>query len=90
MCVSSLCVFVQERQKSIPDDVAKDLRGVTSQMRNHEGLLHELAGTEQQVPGPQEVPSPLPAPLEPVLLSGLSSRSSWMRFSRSWTSVQRP
>lgn len=42
-------VFVQERQKSIPDDMAKDLRGVTAQMRKHEVLLHELVGTEQQV-----------------------------------------
>lgn len=40
---------LQERQKSIPDDVAKDLRGVTSQMKKHEALLHELAATEQQV-----------------------------------------
>ncbi|KAF3845474.1 hypothetical protein F7725_008637 [Dissostichus mawsoni] len=38
-----------ERRKSIPDDVAKDLRGVTSQLRKHEALLHELAATEQQL-----------------------------------------
>ncbi|XP_068456287.1 spectrin beta chain, non-erythrocytic 5 [Clinocottus analis] len=41
--------LIQERQKSIPDDVAKDLRGVMSQLRKHEALLHELATTEQQL-----------------------------------------
>ncbi|XP_029982912.1 spectrin beta chain, non-erythrocytic 5 [Sphaeramia orbicularis] len=41
--------LIQERQKSIPDDVAKDLQGVTSQLRKHEALLHELATTEQQL-----------------------------------------
>ncbi|XP_035529504.1 spectrin beta chain, non-erythrocytic 5 [Morone saxatilis] len=41
--------LIQERQKSIPDDVAKDLRGVMSQRRKHEALLHELAATEQQL-----------------------------------------
>ncbi|CAJ1074861.1 spectrin beta chain%2C non-erythrocytic 5 [Xyrichtys novacula] len=41
--------LIRERQKSIPDDVAKDLRGVTSQLRKHEALLHELAATEQQL-----------------------------------------
>ncbi|KAG7510030.1 spectrin beta chain, non-erythrocytic 5 [Solea senegalensis] len=41
--------LIQERKKSIPDDVAKDLRGVTSQLRKHEALLHELATTEQQL-----------------------------------------
>ncbi|XP_027134554.1 spectrin beta chain, non-erythrocytic 5 [Larimichthys crocea] len=41
--------LIQERQKSIPDDVAKDLRGVMSQLRKHEALLHELAITEQQL-----------------------------------------
>lgn len=29
--------------------MAKDLSGVTSQLRKHEALLHELAATEQQV-----------------------------------------
>ncbi|XP_035467370.2 spectrin beta chain, non-erythrocytic 5 isoform X2 [Scophthalmus maximus] len=42
-------MLIQERQKSIPDDVAKDLRGVMSQLRKHEALLHELAATEQQL-----------------------------------------
>ncbi|XP_054470225.1 LOW QUALITY PROTEIN: spectrin beta chain, non-erythrocytic 5 [Anoplopoma fimbria] len=41
--------LIKERQKSIPDDVAKDLRGVMSQLRKHEALLHELAATEQQL-----------------------------------------
>ncbi|XP_071354370.1 spectrin beta chain, non-erythrocytic 5 [Trachinotus anak] len=40
---------IKERQKSIPDDVAKDLQGVMSQLRKHEALLHELAATEQQL-----------------------------------------
>ncbi|XP_056249803.1 spectrin beta chain, non-erythrocytic 5 [Seriola aureovittata] len=41
--------LIKERQKSIPDDIAKDLRGVMSQLRKHEALLHELAATEQQL-----------------------------------------
>ncbi|XP_036927334.1 spectrin beta chain, non-erythrocytic 5 isoform X2 [Acanthopagrus latus] len=41
--------LIKERQKSIPDDVAKDLQGVMSQLRKHEALLHELATTEQQL-----------------------------------------
>ncbi|XP_028422093.1 spectrin beta chain, non-erythrocytic 5 [Perca flavescens] len=41
--------LIQERQKSIPDDVAKDVRGVMSQLRKHEALLHELAVSEQQL-----------------------------------------
>uniref|UniRef100_A0A3Q3IUH0 Calponin-homology (CH) domain-containing protein n=1 Tax=Monopterus albus TaxID=43700 RepID=A0A3Q3IUH0_MONAL len=41
--------LIQERQKSIPDDVAKDMRGVVSQLRKHEALLYELAVTEQQL-----------------------------------------
>ncbi len=45
----SLCLSVQERQKSIPDDVAKDLQGVMSQLKKHDALLHELAAMEQQV-----------------------------------------
>ncbi|XP_026142105.1 spectrin beta chain, non-erythrocytic 5 isoform X1 [Carassius auratus] len=40
---------IKERHKSIPDDIAKDLRGVLSQLRKHEALVHELAGTEQQL-----------------------------------------
>ncbi|XP_067336707.1 spectrin beta chain, non-erythrocytic 5 isoform X2 [Channa argus] len=41
--------LIKERQKSIPDDVAKDLQGVISQLRKHEALLHELATIEQQL-----------------------------------------
>ncbi|XP_030248101.1 spectrin beta chain, non-erythrocytic 5 [Sparus aurata] len=41
--------LIKERQKSIPDDMAKDLRGVMSQLRKHEALLHELATMEQQL-----------------------------------------
>ncbi|CAK6979040.1 spectrin beta chain%2C non-erythrocytic 5 [Scomber scombrus] len=47
--MSDALTLIKERQKSIPDDVAKDLRGVMSQLRKHEALLHELAATEQQV-----------------------------------------
>ncbi|KAF7648029.1 hypothetical protein LDENG_00163000 [Lucifuga dentata] len=47
--LSDALTLIQERQKSIPDDVAKDLRGVTSQLRKHEALLNELATTEQQL-----------------------------------------
>ncbi|KAM7403778.1 hypothetical protein PAMA_004285 [Pampus argenteus] len=47
--LSDALTLIRERQKSIPDDIAKDLRGVTSQLRKHEALLHELATTEQQL-----------------------------------------
>ncbi|KAM7376448.1 hypothetical protein PAMP_006181 [Pampus punctatissimus] len=47
--LSDALTLIRERQKSIPDDVAKDLRGVTSQLRKHEALLHELTTTEQQL-----------------------------------------
>nr|XP_055027307.1 spectrin beta chain, non-erythrocytic 5 [Misgurnus anguillicaudatus] len=40
---------IKERYKSIPDDIAKDLKGVLLQIRKHEALVHELAGTEQQL-----------------------------------------
>ncbi|KAM6131195.1 spectrin beta chain, non-erythrocytic 5 [Pterocles gutturalis] len=40
---------IEEKSKSIPDDVAKDMRGVQTQLRNHVALEHELAGTEQQL-----------------------------------------
>uniref|UniRef100_I3J096 Spectrin, beta, non-erythrocytic 5 n=1 Tax=Oreochromis niloticus TaxID=8128 RepID=I3J096_ORENI len=46
--LSDALTLIQERHKSIPDDVAKDLHGVTSQLRKHEALLHELATTEEQ------------------------------------------
>ncbi|XP_068608001.1 spectrin beta chain, non-erythrocytic 5 [Brachionichthys hirsutus] len=41
--------LIQEKQKSIPDDVAKDLQGLISQLRKHEALLNELAAAEQQM-----------------------------------------
>ncbi|KAJ8333342.1 hypothetical protein SKAU_G00422380 [Synaphobranchus kaupii] len=41
--------LIEERFKSIPDDIAKDLRGVQSQLRKHQALEHELAGNEQQL-----------------------------------------
>ncbi|XP_035850836.1 spectrin beta chain, non-erythrocytic 5 [Sander lucioperca] len=47
--LSDALTLIKERQKSIPDDVAKDVRGVMSQLRKHEALLHELAVTEQQL-----------------------------------------
>ncbi|NXG60038.1 SPTN5 protein, partial [Hemiprocne comata] len=40
---------IEEKSKSIPDDVAKDMRGVQTQLRNHVALEHELSGNEQQV-----------------------------------------
>ncbi|NWJ06160.1 SPTN5 protein, partial [Crypturellus undulatus] len=40
---------IEEKSKSIPDDVAKDMRGVQTQLRNHVALEHELVGYEQQL-----------------------------------------
>ncbi|KAM3918253.1 spectrin beta chain, non-erythrocytic 5 [Leptodactylus fuscus] len=40
---------IEEKSKSIPDDIAKDLSGVQSQLRKHEALEHELSGNEQQL-----------------------------------------
>ncbi|XP_077320667.1 spectrin beta chain, non-erythrocytic 5 isoform X3 [Lithobates pipiens] len=39
----------EEKSKSIPDDIAKDLSGVQSQLRKHKALEHELSGNEQQL-----------------------------------------
>nr|XP_033806940.1 spectrin beta chain, non-erythrocytic 5 isoform X2 [Geotrypetes seraphini] len=39
---------IEEKHKSIPDDIAKNLSGVQSQLRKHEALEHELVGNEQQ------------------------------------------
>ncbi|XP_047467733.1 spectrin beta chain, non-erythrocytic 5 [Mugil cephalus] len=47
--LSDALTLIQERQKRIPDDIAKDFQGVISQLRKHEALLHELANTEQQL-----------------------------------------
>ncbi|NWW62036.1 SPTN5 protein, partial [Ifrita kowaldi] len=40
---------IEEKSKSIPDDVAKDMRGVQTQLRKHVALEHELSGNEQQL-----------------------------------------
>ncbi|NXK06704.1 SPTN5 protein, partial [Herpetotheres cachinnans] len=40
---------IEEKSKSIPDVVAKDMRGVQTQLRNHVALEHELSGNEQQL-----------------------------------------
>ncbi|KAM5130020.1 spectrin beta chain, non-erythrocytic 5 [Mantella aurantiaca] len=40
---------IEEKSKSIPDDIAKDLSGVQSQLRKHGALEHELSGNEQQL-----------------------------------------
>nr|XP_025044105.1 spectrin beta chain, non-erythrocytic 5 [Pelodiscus sinensis] len=40
---------IEEKSKSIPDDIAKDMRGVQSQLRKHAALEHELFGNEQQL-----------------------------------------
>uniref|UniRef100_U3JTX5 Calponin-homology (CH) domain-containing protein n=1 Tax=Ficedula albicollis TaxID=59894 RepID=U3JTX5_FICAL len=37
------------RMRNIPDDVAKDMRGVQTQLRIHVALEHELSGNEQQL-----------------------------------------
>ncbi|NXD80777.1 SPTN5 protein, partial [Halcyon senegalensis] len=40
---------IEEKSKIIPDDVAKDMRGVQTQLRKHVALEHELSGNEQQL-----------------------------------------
>ncbi|RLW10138.1 hypothetical protein DV515_00002285, partial [Chloebia gouldiae] len=40
---------IEEKSKSIPDDVAKNMTGVQTQLRNHVALEHELSGNEQQL-----------------------------------------
>ncbi|NXA14483.1 SPTN5 protein, partial [Sapayoa aenigma] len=40
---------IEEKSKSIPDDIAKDMRGVQTQLRNHVALEHELSGNEHQL-----------------------------------------
>ncbi|XP_057715583.1 spectrin beta chain, non-erythrocytic 5 isoform X1 [Corythoichthys intestinalis] len=47
--LSDALTLIQERQKSIPDNVAKDWRGAMSQLRRHQALLQELAAAEQQL-----------------------------------------
>uniref|UniRef100_UPI00398EAE6B spectrin beta chain, non-erythrocytic 5 n=1 Tax=Pristiophorus japonicus TaxID=55135 RepID=UPI00398EAE6B len=40
---------IEEKRKSIPDEIARDLRGVQAQLRTHEALEHELSGAEQRL-----------------------------------------
>ncbi|XP_032107131.1 spectrin beta chain, non-erythrocytic 5 [Sapajus apella] len=40
---------VQEKATSLPNKVARDLRGLESQLRSHQGLERELMGTERQL-----------------------------------------
>ncbi|KAM4663546.1 spectrin beta chain, non-erythrocytic 5 [Discoglossus pictus] len=40
---------IEEKSKSVPDNIAKDLSGVQSQLRKQEALEHELSGNEQQL-----------------------------------------
>nr|XP_048315627.1 spectrin beta chain, non-erythrocytic 5 [Myodes glareolus] len=40
---------IQEKNTSLPNDVAQDLHGVENQLQRHEGLARELAGMEQQL-----------------------------------------
>ncbi|XP_054256450.1 spectrin beta chain, non-erythrocytic 5 [Indicator indicator] len=47
--LSDALAHIEEKSKSIPDDVAKDMRGVQTQLRNHVALEHELSGNEQQL-----------------------------------------
>ncbi|XP_067847252.1 spectrin beta chain, non-erythrocytic 5 [Heptranchias perlo] len=42
---------IEEKLKSIPDEIARDLRGVQAQLRTHEALEHELSGAEQRLQG---------------------------------------
>nr|XP_056707864.1 spectrin beta chain, non-erythrocytic 5 [Euleptes europaea] len=40
---------IEEKSKTIPDDFARDLSGVQSQLHRHSTLEHELYGNEQQL-----------------------------------------
>uniref|UniRef100_A0A2K5EHS7 Spectrin beta, non-erythrocytic 5 n=1 Tax=Aotus nancymaae TaxID=37293 RepID=A0A2K5EHS7_AOTNA len=40
---------VQEKATSLPNKVARDLRGLEAQLRSHQGLERELMGTERQL-----------------------------------------
>ncbi|XP_053239381.1 spectrin beta chain, non-erythrocytic 5 isoform X2 [Podarcis raffonei] len=42
-------VHTEEKSKAIPDDIARDLGGVQSQLRKLATLEHELSGNEQQL-----------------------------------------
>ncbi|XP_077178896.1 spectrin beta chain, non-erythrocytic 5 isoform X2 [Paroedura picta] len=41
--------LIEEKYKTILDDVARDLSGIQSQLRRHSALEHELYGNEQQL-----------------------------------------
>ncbi|XP_032649741.2 spectrin beta chain, non-erythrocytic 5 [Chelonoidis abingdonii] len=47
--LSDALTHIEEKSKSIPDDIAKDMNGVHSQLRQHAALEHELLGNEQQL-----------------------------------------
>uniref|UniRef100_H3BEP2 Spectrin beta, non-erythrocytic 5 n=1 Tax=Latimeria chalumnae TaxID=7897 RepID=H3BEP2_LATCH len=49
MLLLSIKIFLQEKHKSLSDNISKDLHGVESQLRKHEALEHELSGNEQQL-----------------------------------------
>lgn len=60
-------------------------------MRKHEGLLHELAGTEQQVPHHLVDLQRRRQTLGIVFFSlRRSYKSSWMLLTRSWRAAPRP
>ncbi|XP_029453305.1 spectrin beta chain, non-erythrocytic 5 [Rhinatrema bivittatum] len=40
---------IEEKRKAVPDDIAKDLSGVHSQLRKHQALEHELVGNKQKL-----------------------------------------
>ncbi|XP_062379447.1 spectrin beta chain, non-erythrocytic 5 [Sardina pilchardus] len=40
---------IEERLKSVPEDIAKDRQGVESQLRKHEALVLELSRNEEQL-----------------------------------------
>ncbi|XP_038646180.1 spectrin beta chain, non-erythrocytic 5 [Scyliorhinus canicula] len=47
--LSDALTHIEEKLKSIPDEITKDLRGVQAQLRTHEALEHELSGAEQRL-----------------------------------------
>ncbi|XP_054825905.1 spectrin beta chain, non-erythrocytic 5 [Eublepharis macularius] len=42
-------IHIEEKSKTISDDIARDLSGIQSQLRRHSTLEHELSGNEQQL-----------------------------------------
>ncbi|KAM9646114.1 spectrin beta chain, non-erythrocytic 5 [Trichechus inunguis] len=47
--LSGVLAQIQEKATSLPGGVSQDLRGAEAQLRRHEGLEHELTGTERQL-----------------------------------------